>query len=350
LQDVKKVIARLTLLCLLPISVVWLTLRHTGISLPLPIEEDIAGVSCCTTDGEYVLLTNDSHTGKQHARLFNSRDHRFRDLLSADRINAVRISPARKLIAISAYTKNSQRPASLQIFSESGEKHGAIEHPNGYYFDPLWDATSKKIFFQMVRPEISEDETGGMVYTDVGVLDVASMQVHSIPLKTFPSYLSYCPRDDRLYASGAINENASDNVVDVIDVSSERLVESRKDFRGTIFSTNCTYYVPELHEGGLPWEIYERAGNSQLRQFANASGDVAEQFGGWHPKIDNVYVLIDTSAEPQTLSVFDVRQKKALARIEIFDRDDWHDYTWSADGKSLIFPVGRHLEIHRIFP
>jgi hypothetical protein len=230
----------------------------------------------------------------------------------------------------------------LVVFDSSGHELSRTVHPNhDHYFVPIWSADAHKAFFQMDKPGVTDDETGGMEFTAIGDVDVHTGKIAMHPLKKMAMYLGYDPSKRELVATHGWNEYAPEAPAETYNENGD-FTTTRK-VRGTRFSAGGKYGVPHLHEA-LSWKIYRQPDDAAVAEFkCNYKSDphVIEMFQAWHPTVEryffNLHQTEPANGDPSddnTVQLWDVEANKVL---KSFHEDPQQPYAPARDGKHLIF-------------
>jgi dipeptidyl aminopeptidase/acylaminoacyl peptidase len=232
----------------------------------------------------------------------------------------------------------------LILIDEKGVKRGEVRHPNtNCSLMPQWSSDGKYFVFQMDRPDITAESPD---YDPNGFSALAIVRYPSLKMKWFPLgksglYMKLAGFDNLLYVSDGLNENDSALIVDTYDLGGNKM-STKHEMHGTNFSANGRYYLPYLHEGCLPFEIYDAKTDKPLYAFPNdISTNGCHDYREWNPQDDDLLLIEYWSAQnPENfIEIYSVSKKRPIKRIK--DKV----YGWTADGKGLLVFRNMRFEI-----
>jgi hypothetical protein len=177
-------------------------------------------------------------------------------------------------------------------------------------------------------------------FTAISVLDFEQGKSWQFRVIGSAYYFFFQPRRKRILVSNNLNENEAKTIVTSYDLKGKVLGRFRQ--RGTSYSPHDEYYVPQLHESALPWEVYDGKTGKMLASF-NRSKEIQpgfyEDYGGWNPQHDNLLLISRSYNDPAAngknrLLVYDVKTGKTISE---FSGLKTQPISWNADGTQLIF-------------
>ena len=176
------------------------------------------------------------------------------------------------------------------------------------------------------RPELTEDSP------DVDPLGSSAFAIIDMERKTtklvvhsFKTYFAD-PSSKWILLGDQLNENNGNLRVTFYDLAGHEKGES-KEMHGTRLSASGRYYIPQLHEGGLPWEVYDHKTNTPIMAFHNGKVDYYEN--GWNPVNDDLLVV--RSTESPTIQICNIRISKCSA---IPGEGEFEE--WTSDGSKIV--------------
>jgi hypothetical protein len=289
-------------------------------------------------NNDAVFYTAFLENSGQQAFLFRVADQKAQMLDSGGYLTPFRIGADRVGIVVG---KRGNQELKVYSFARGLEK----SYPIPKEWSDIGSActgTERAVVCSMDQPGVTEDssEINFLGPTAEGVVDLKDgvTRWFSIP---DPSYYDYV-RADQIYVSNQINENQNKLTVTIFDLKGKKL-KTASDRKGTMLSHSGRYYLPQLHEGGLPWEIYETKTNKPIYAFTPDDGGRNEQYyGEWSPTDDDLLTIdIDESTKGAefTTQVYSTSQRRVIRSFpkSKAGRVGGYAYAWSHDGKFLVF-------------
>ncbi len=314
--------------------------RPRSVTLP-PGSYDPVAVAVCPAGETLVFVSQrespsaDPLVYHRSVSILDLRTGKLREVFRGG-VGGLVAAPTPHLFALTTLTKEGDR-SHLVLLHDWGSLQGTVPHPNAAWFDPHWSQDGKFLAFPMDRPDVTEDspEYNPLGFTAVGILEVATLQLRWFPVETPAYYMHFASFDDRIYVSHALNEGSEHQApvgVTVYDVTGQRVASTHERW-GTYFSPRGQYYLPHLHEGGLPFEIYEARTNHPVRTFPGVNSRTGEYFvyGPWNPTNDDLVMIRHSVREAERLEVYSISQGKVLRSFPTQS-----PVTWAPDGKAVI--------------
>jgi hypothetical protein len=212
------------------------------------------------------------------------------------RIAEITASPVHHRFAVSfGHKEGNAWSEELLLLEDSGNLIWRVQHPTpGFYFGPRWTPDGRTLVFARERPDVTEGSADydALGFTAIGTIDVESANLSWFPVRPPAYYFSVGPVDGYVYVSDGLNENSEKLIVTLYDLSGA-IIATKRSSHGTEFSARARYYLPRLHEGGLPFEIYDSKTDRPLRKFAGLQEGFNdyENYGPWNPREDDILLL-----------------------------------------------------------
>ena len=102
-----------------------------------------------------------------------------------------------------------------------------------------------------------------------------------------------------------------------------------------------------MHEGGLPWEVYDSKTNQPILKF-NTQPLVdyyAYYDNGWNPHSDDLIVVQAVTKGVGTVELYNIQTRTRIMTVEAEQFDGW-----TANGRQLVFSDGRKLKFVPMTP
>jgi hypothetical protein len=186
---------------------------------------------------------------------------------------------------------------------------------------------------------LSEDspDYNPLGFTAITIMDFQARKSSQFRVALPAHHFFYEATKARVMVSRELNENASDGLVTSYSLDGKVLSRFRQ--KGTNYSAHGQFYVPQLHEGALPWEIYDAKDHKILSSFNHFKNEAEfyDYFMSWNPRRDNL-VLISrayNSAENENRNhvfVFDPKARKVVREFP----GSTQIVSWNADGTQLL--------------
>jgi len=202
----------------------------------------------------------------------------------------------------------------------------------------LWSADGSKIYSDGGSAKNETDAWNIMT-----VLRISDRTVTKMPLVKFTESMFVCPRSGDVFTG--------DPLPDDDGMEYDANIQSPKPLKKILpgyFSATCRYVATnDSFHGPTPWDVFDVATGVKLMQFEFIGEEKEDEFEfeSWNPQRDELLLRIlhakaqSDAISPDTLQVFDVRQRRVLAAFPNFTGP----VEWSKDGKDLIFAKGSKL-------
>ncbi len=231
--------------------------------------------------------------------------------------------------------ESGEKSKHLTVFGTNGNRQSEADIPGGGYgCDGTIDLA---LVCETDLPGLTDDSPNydPLGFTAVQVVDLRTKEVHLFPASRDQRavYMRYLDR--RIYISDLLNENDGNLRVTVYDLNGQKL-KTLTGLHGILYSPNRRYYLPNLHDSPLPWEIYDASTNQAVRRFNADPSPVANvyyDYGEWNPTKDDL-LLVDAHAingEKQLEFVYSVTQGKRVLELP-----SMQSCAWSPHGESLV--------------
>jgi hypothetical protein len=256
------------------------------------------------------------------------------------RIAAITASPAHHRFAVSfGHKEGDAWIEELLLLEDSGNLIWRVQHPTpGFSFGPRWTPDGGTLVFAREHPDVTESSAdhNELGFTAIGTIDVESANASWFPVRLPAYYFGVGPVDGYVYVSDGLNENSGRLTVTLYDIAGA-IIATKRSSHGTEFSARAGNYLPQLHEGGLPFEIYDSKTDRPLRKFAGqqAGFNDYEEYGPWNPREDDILLLMRTTVLPNGRGEYESLIYRVSTGKEVMKlRGDL--CVWWPDGHSLL--------------
>jgi hypothetical protein len=185
--------------------------------------------------------------------------------------------------------ESGEKSKHLTVFESNGNRQSEFDIPGGGYG---CDGTIDLVLVcETDLPGLTEDspDYDPLGFTAVQIVDLQTKKVRLFPTSRTQRTANVRYVDGKIYASDLMSENNGKLSVIVYDLTG-RTLKNLTDLHGILFSPNRRYYLPNLHEEPLPWEIYDASTNQAVRRFNAEQTSVTKiyyDYGEWNPTKDD---------------------------------------------------------------
>jgi len=207
------------------------------------------------------------------------------------------------------------------------------EHNGGW-----WNPKTQTMIFESGWPQGEEG------FNTLGLLDITTGKVVSVPVKEVSELVGICPTTGNLYTEHRYPKDELG--VDEYDSAGKFLRAIHSPL--AVYSSGCGYVLPLNAIGGHgpdDWGVFEASSGTRIMDFPwNEDGKSdLHWFREWNPHHDNLLLMYSTEASTKTdtIDVLDVRERRVIKNWP--HPEGAPPIEWSSDGESVVTVRDHHV-------